>query len=362
MILCVDFTTLKKGGGIQVANSFIVDIFKNREKYDFTAVYFFISSENVDLKIDLHEDFHVVRLKNRNFIINTILYSYLFFKFKIDKVFTLFGPANFITYKKHITGFARPHILYPDSPFFQTLSFPIYMKLKFYYFLISFIYFIQSDVVIVETNDAFNKLKSHYFFKRKEIFVVPNMLNPVFLNFSRVKYNPYPGELRILYVSSYYSHKNFEFFENLALELNKSIFQSKYKIILTIEESEFHINSKIRDSFIFLGSVSINKIPFLYQQANVIIHPSLLEVFSACYIESIYMLKMIITADLSFAKSILNGYGFFMKNISAIECVDIIRNNLNQFYLDLHSYDNLIKPYLDSNSRTSAYIDIISKA
>lgn len=362
MIVCVDFTSLRKGGGIQVANSFIVDICKNRDEYNFSSIYIFIGSENVDLRVEPQKGIFVVYLKNRNFIINTFVYSYLIFKYKIDKIFTLFGPASFFTFKTHIIGFARPHILYPDSPYFQSLSSWKYLKSKFYYFLISYLFYIQADIIIVETKDAYERLKSKFFFRGKEIFVVSNMLNSVFLKYNRVKQNSYPDELRILFVSSYYSHKNFQFFENLAFELNNSKFKGNYKITLTIDEDEFPLNVNLKESFIFLGPVSINEIPQLYQKANVIIHPSLLEVFSASYIESIYMLKMIITIDMDFAKSILKGYGFFMSKNSAIECIKIIQEHFDHFYLDPNTYDDLIGPYIDSNSRTSQYISIINNA
>jgi len=52
------------------------------------------------------------------------------------------------------------------------------------------------------------------------------------------------------------------------------------------------------------GRVPLERLPSLYQQADIVIHPSLLECFSATYLEAMKMKKTLLVTDLAFAKDV----------------------------------------------------------
>src|SRR5690606_16200901 len=55
----------------------------------------------------------------------------LVLKHHIDRVFTVFGPSYWRPAVKHICGYAKPHYVYTDSPFFSKISLLAQLKLKF---------------------------------------------------------------------------------------------------------------------------------------------------------------------------------------------------------------------------------------
>lgn len=359
MNLCLDLTTLSKGGGIQVAETFISDL-QNKYTYEFTSVLI-LTNNNFYFK--LNNKFFIIDLKNKlskNLITNTILINRIFKKYNINIVFTLFGPAKYFTNLKHYIGFARPHIVYQDSPYFKKLSIIKLIKFKVYYKLLEILFLLQSDSFIVETNDVKARLEKKYFFKKKKIFIVENSINQAFINFKYTE-RVQQKNINILFVSAYYDHKNFNFFIDLAKKLDNTIYKNKFKITLTINSEDLQIPESYIRYFEFIGKVDVKNLPELYNNNNLVIHPSLLECFSACYIEAMYTRTMLIVPNLPFTNTILEDYPFYINNLNLDDTVNIILKNFDSYYLNNKNHlltKNQIS-YFDSNIRTEKYINIL---
>jgi glycosyltransferase involved in cell wall biosynthesis len=359
MNLCLDLTTLSKGGGIQVAETLISDL-QNKFSNEFSSV---LILTNDNFYFNCNENFIILDLKNKlskNLLINTLFINRIFKKYDINIVFTLFGPAKYFTSLKHIIGFARPHIVYQDSPYFNKLSIIKLLYTKTFYKLLEILFSLQSDSLIVETNDVKKRLELKFLLKKKKIFVVENSINQAFINFNYTKRNV-QDKLNILFVSAYYDHKNFDFFIDLAKKLDNTIYKNSFKITLTINSNDLSVPDSYSKYFEFIGKVQLKNLPELYNNNNLVIHPSLLECFSACYIEAMFTRTMLIVPKLPFTISILEDYPFYINILKIDDTVDIILKKFSTYYLNNtnYSFSKSQVSYFNSNIRTEKYVNII---
>ena len=76
----------------------------------------------------------------------------------------------------------------------------------------------------------------------------------------------------------------------------------KFRFAITINKEQFPISIEgVEDCFMFIGKVNVIECPSLYQQADIMFMPTLMECFTATYPEAMRMEVPIITTDLEFA-------------------------------------------------------------
>lgn len=302
MRVLFDCSNITIGGGIQVANSFLKYAFKSIE-----IQYFYLLSKNV---YDSIEESDTLDYLNIHVVITnhyTLLPSHRSIQkireiekqFQPDITFSLFGPAYWKSKVPHIVGFARPHYILHNSPFY---------KVKKNRKLIRYMYFLEaihnylfrknSDYLFVENESMVNALNRKY---EKMVYYVPNTYNQIFEDY-RPKSNESSGPIfRLLTVSSDYPHKNLDTIPSVAAILIKKYPAFKFQFVVTVSE----LNKKVSNNYIqYIGPVKIEDCPKLYFESDVMYLPTLLECFSASYVEAMFMKLPILTSDLSFARSI----------------------------------------------------------
>ena len=125
MVILINASNLKKGGGLQVANS-ICRSLGDVNQHSFVVVlssYFknveFLNSTRNVKKVCVYN------VKNN---IQTLVFgrdSYLdglVEKFKVDAVLTVFGPSRWNPKCFHLSGFALSFLTMPESPYFQQMN------------------------------------------------------------------------------------------------------------------------------------------------------------------------------------------------------------------------------------------------
>ena len=73
-----------------------------------------------------------------------------------------------------------------------------------------------------------------------------------------------------------------------------------------------------------VGPVSINQCPALYHYCDALFLPTLLECFSASYVEAMYFKKMIFTSDLPFAHTVCDDSAIYFDPYDANDICDKI--------------------------------------
>ena len=114
----------------------------------------------------------------------------------------------------------------------------------------------------------------------------------------------------------------------------------KYEFILTIDENNFSkYFSDFKENIINLGPVESKFCPYIYQQADALFLPTLLESFTASYPEAMKMKLPILTSNYSFAKDICGDAALYFDPLDP----DDIAEKIKLVASNQHLRDKLIR-------------------
>lgn len=310
MKLLINTASTHKGGGVQVAWSFIRCCRHFPEH-----TYHVVLSPALEMLPDSEvfgANFKFYRLHYRpgsrvfSFRSHDEFLRSLEESVKPDCVFTTSGPAYWRPKAPHLVGFNLGHHVYLDSPFFGRISFVDRVRWKIKRILHLFFFRKESDALVAQTYDVSGRLR--LLFPRIPVYTVLNTYNGYYS--SRVgKFSRLPsrstGEFRFLILSAYHQHKNLEVLNSIVPRL-EAMGLDHIRFVTTIEEETasriFH--GEVRRSVLNIGPVSIHECPGLYQEVDAVFLPTLLECFSASYPEAMVMRKAILTSNLGFARTV----------------------------------------------------------
>ena len=326
--ILINGISAKFGGGKSILVNFLGLLFKSNKKEQFVVIvppgfeYLAYSKENI----------RIIPIKNSYF--SLFIFYFLTIKqiVKKYKVSLIFNLADLIVpiSTKQVYLFDWPYAIYPNSIAWNRMSRMEWFFRKFKLFLLKRCIHLPV-LLIAQTKVTEERLKN--FFSIKNIEVVPNAVSLNNLSGGQYKDFKLPKEgIKLLYLTKYYSHKNIEIF----LELGKIIHEEglPYNIIITISESqnknakkflENLKNERLNKVVINVGPVEMEYVPSLYQQADGLLMPSLLESFSGTYVEAMYHGKPIFTSDLDFAKVVCGDAAFYFNPLEANSIINSIR-------------------------------------
>lgn len=366
MKILIDCSNLQVGGGIQVALSFLYDVAVIDSLNDF----YIVMSPQIEDALDfnrLGNKFHLIafskkdhkkiwrRRKNLEDIEKEI---------KPQVIFTVFGPSYNKSKCPKIVGYAIPHFLYRESPYFKLLN-PtekfknfLFRKFKIHFFLKN------SKYLIFETNDARNIFCDNYFFAKEKTFVVSNCLNQIFIQEDlAIKAFNFGVRTKILCLSANYPHKNLKIIPAVIDEMIK-IGLSDFQFIISLNKKDLPFNSRY-DKFIkYIGHVPLQNLPSLYKSIDFLFMPTLLEVFSTTFLEAMAMEVPIVTSDLSFCKDVCSDAALYCNPIDPLDFANKLDSVINDDVLQekLKTAGKLnLQRFGTSMDRTKEYLKIIEK-
>lgn len=330
MNILINASNLKKGGGIQVCDSICKEIYKYTNKHNFFLVLsheleyclkYFNHTDSVSVFIyDININLRLFLTGNDKFLDKLVNVN------NVDVVLTIFGPSFWIPKCSHVCGFAIPHIVFRDSPFFKLI--PFYIRVKYYLksLIREFCFKYNSQIYFTENYIVTKRLKE--IFPSKTIYTITNNYNQVFdyvdLWDNSIVLPKFDG-VTLLTVSANYLHKNLSIFIPCVHILKSKYPDLNFRFVLTINKNEYpDLTSDELAHFIFLGPIKIDQCPNLYIQSDIMILPSLLECFSASYAESMKMMKPIITTDLEFSHSLCGDAAEYYDPLSPTSLADSI--------------------------------------
>lgn len=364
MTILINCSNIKIGGGVQVAHSFINEIRSNSDH-----LYIIVLSSTLKRQLDekmFAENFifynydKKANAKNAVFSSDQMLDS-LVRKYKVEKVFTVFGPSYWRPKVVHIVGYAKAHYIYTSSLFFQTMSTiqRLRLKAKGFFHLLDFKK--NADILITENPDVSKRIAQKV---NKKVHTVSNTYNQVFDRqdeWSHMELPPFDGKY-ILTIAANYPHKNLNIIPKVIKVLRDQNCK-KFKFAVTVEKGGLQSDNESDEFITYLGKVDIRDCPKLYTQSHYMFLPTLLECFSASYAEAMRMEKPIITSDLDFARGLcLDAAAYFdplnPKAIAAL-LMRLDNDELWQKQLIIKGR-NRLQDFDSTSERANKYLQIIS--
>ena len=321
MKILINASNLKKGGGLQVADS-ICSYLDRYPQYEFVVVlsrYLQSTAQRIrdffNVKVSIYDfpkSIHAILTGRDKYLDDVVLRE------GIDVVLTVFGPSLWIPRVLHVSGFARAQCLFMDSPFYRIMN---CWDLMFAYlqrrlWLWSFnrcadVYFTENECV------SFRLLRV---FPGKHVYTVTNYYNQIYDDPSRWTHDiclPLHAGVTLLTIAANYPHKNLKILIPTICYLHRKYPNFKFRFVLTVTKDEFgFVDEELSDDIVFLGKVPLSECPHLYEQCDIVFSSTLLECFSAVYPEAMRMEKPIITTDLPVIRSLCGDAALYYEALS----------------------------------------------
>lgn len=355
MKILINCSNLKTGGGLQVANSICCQLYRFQQHH--FIVVLSSSLDNTKEKICNQNNIDVYTynitnhpstlLRGRDRFLDNLVKNN-----NIDAVLTIFGPSRWCPRVVHLSGFAIPHLVIPESPYFKRMGMKESLKWKIFVAIRKWSFARCANYYWTENPYISKRLAQ--LFPKKKIYTVSNYYHQVFDDHSStwkrdINLPPFDGTTCIT-VSSYWPHKNLEIIIDIIRELRQTHPFFKIRFVLTITNQQMPIPEDVKSNIIYIGKVDVSSCPYLYEQCDIMFQPSLLECFSATYAEAMRMEKPIVTTDMEFAHGLCNNAACYYNATSAHAaaeaiysvasnnnyCHDLIENGKRQ----LSNFDN----------------------
>jgi len=373
MDILLNFIPLKQGGGVQVG----LDFLNQAKLFGKEHNWYVVATEGTPfVDYDYFDNVHLVKVIPSN-LLDRLLFEYygckpLIKELNASIIYTQFGPiwpgANVV----NVAGCAYSNLMYPEIDFWGELPFLSRIKRKIIdYFRIKRM--VAADYIIYETKDLADRAVKLFSLPAARVFSVrPTASSLINLNSGEGEFSAIPQGFRILLLSHYRIHKNFEILPKV-VEILKRKFQIDDVIfILTLKDDEKSLNIiekakalNVSENICNIGPVNYDACGSLYNACDAVILPSLLESFSNTIAEAWVMKKPLIISDFDWSRSMCGDAAIYITyddaEDTALKIANLISNRA-KIETVVEMGTRILNQYSDSKSRFLSYKKIIEKA
>ena len=368
MNILINSTIMFVGGGVQLADSIIRQMVKDKQHH-FVLVYpptmertaKAIQNEcNVELYPYEMPKLYMGLITGNNREMDKLVKDK-----HIDAVFSVMGPSRWKPKAPHLLGFARCQAVIPESPYWSMMTVKQRLTTKVMNFFIK-LDFSKTSKVFWTENDFISTRVQAFLPKGSRVFTVTSNYNQVYdapEDWDKSVQFPAFDGMTILTIAANYPHKNLRIIPEVIKYLSVKHPYMKYRFILTLKGNEFGELSEEQKAHIHcVGFVTINQCPYMYEQSDVMFMPSLLECFSACYAEAMRMQKVILVPKLGFAEGLCGDAALYYEALNVAD----LGEAMYRIYTDkslrdklISNGNNQIKNFDTYESRATKLLNII---
>jgi glycosyltransferase involved in cell wall biosynthesis len=371
MKILLNFSTLKNGGGQNVALNFLnclMDIDVKDNLFYFLVVKDSIIHNYLESK-NQNNIFITSASPFKRSILEYFKFSNVFKKHNIDIIYTYFGYGLFRSGIPQVCGIAVSNIFYPDMKFWNGnfLNVLIHKAIDLYR-----IYGVKNaDALIFENNIMQERCHRLYgIIPTKTIFIAPSF-SP---NFFIEKYNSpllKKTTIKLLMLCGWQLNKNIFKVPEIAYALKKYNIPFQFIITAPNDNSKIHLDFmklvmkyNVTDMISIVGTVKKQQLESLYSQIDYVLLMSKLESFSNNIIESWYYRKPLIVSNEEWALSICQNAALYVNRDYPANIADSIYklhcNSMLQTEL-VEGGISLLTSYPTIMERTKMEIDFLEK-
>lgn len=332
MRIFLNATTPRTGGGLEIATSFIRQALTADVGVDWTfGVSAQLSAELSRFNGDLPPSTLELPEPSRNLAARRQLRE-LVAQLGVDCVFTLIGPAYVRFTEFHVMGCANGWVTHPSWLAYNSMSLPTALR-AFGRNLYRKRWFKYADAWIVQTPRAFEGIVDRLRLPPRSVFVVPHTCGEAYWQNRRATPFPQPGKtVSILCFAAPHEHKNITMLAEVAAELRRRQRELEHRIVVTLPADSAVYRELMRRAkglnvehvFDNRGPVPVANGSQLYQTCDLLLFPTLLETFSATYVEAMAMGLPIVTSNLGFALDVCRDAAMYFPPNDAAAAADCI--------------------------------------
>ena len=317
-----------KGGSLQVVVSLIKEFVKFSDNIYYIIVSREVKKQIGDIQFPSNFYFYDLKYPTKIRLLNSLLrykqLKHIENQVNPDCVICSSGPLYWTPKSPMLIGYNLGHMIYPESPYFKRI--PLWMKLrwKIRFYTYRTRYNKESSAIFVQTDDINQRLRKYLNIER--IFTVSNTYNNAYnlkKNFSNKLPKREKGEVRLLMLSAFYKHKNFEIIPEVIKELKRRDYNN-VRFIVTLPKENYRLafGENPPKEIINVGFIPVIEGASLYEECDFMFLPTLLECFSASYAEAMVMQKPILTSDLGFAHTVCKDAAIYFDPENAGDIAD----------------------------------------
>lgn len=334
MRILVNAATIVVGGGIQVTVNFIENTLNKEDEY------FYVISKNVNEQLinDIpQEKKKVVDISPASIISGGKTKKKILKlekEFNPDIVYSIGAPSYIKFRTKEVQRLTNPWVIGPNKHAVSVYG--LFAKIKMLTKLrLQRLYIRKSNFIITQTHEAKSKINKNLKIPVENIYVIPNVYSKIFDQYQNKNIENYRGtdKVKIFCLSAPYPHKNISIIPKLVKEIELLKPNLNFEFIVTLPENDFlnKFNKELSDLGILnrvknIGKLKLVDLPEVYSQSNVLFLPTLLEVYSVTYLESMRMGVPIVTTNFSFSKEVCQDAALYFEPFDYKEAaINIIR-------------------------------------
>jgi len=366
MIILINASDIKAGGGIQVADSVCCELNKYPQ-HRFIAVLSSYMKKTAE-RTACYANVEVIKYDCPKYNVRLLLtgrdafMDRLVKDKRVDTVISIFGPNLWVPRCPHISGFARPHLVIPESPYFTRMDKKERLKEDFSNAVLKYFFRRSSDFFYTENPYISERLKK--MLPGSTVYTITNNYNQIFEQPEKWVEKKLPAfdGASFLCVTAPYPHKNLQIAIDVAKYLKQTKPGFKFRFVYTINKTDFvGIPEYLINCFLMIGKVDITECPSLYEQCTIAFQPSLLECFTATYPEAMIMRKPIVTTNLEFAQGLCGEAACYYEAINPVSAAEsLYKVATDREYAEtlVDAGQEMLKTYDTYSDRARKIIDI----
>jgi glycosyltransferase involved in cell wall biosynthesis len=337
--ILINFSTLKKGGGQNVAMNFLIEIDKiNTSNYNF---FYFVAKNSTPHTFFLesgYKNFYVVSDNPYKRIFFEITQSkFLLKNLNIDIIYSYFGAGLFNKKIPQVSGNACSNLYFPEIDFWSNYKGLPRLKKKI---IDSYrIYCLKRVSGVIFENPIMEERSKKLFDLKKTIFIKPSIS---IINSSEINQKNKSQNRKIkkgLFLCGWQLNKKVMKIPELAFYCGKLNYDLNFILTAPKDNSNEHKNFNklveyynVADRINHIGAVKKESLRSLYDSVDFVFLLSKLESFSNNIIESWYYKKILIISDELWSKSICKKSAYYVNRESSEEIIKSL------IYLDKNLY------------------------
>ncbi len=291
-------------------------------------------------------------------------------KFKPDIIYSIAAPS-YVKFRTscEISYLTDPWLTHPNALAYSVLSrsesLKIFFKRLFYKW-----WFRREKYFIVQTPIAASGLARQLKIPESNIEIIPNCYNQLFLQNNDSFRKETTNEKLIFALAYPHYAKNLDLIPDIAAILKKSDMKFKFVMTLPINNKlTLQIMQKakdldVTDLILNVEHLTLPECCQWYDKSDILFLPTLLETFSASYIEAMTRQRPIITTDFDFARDVCgNAAEYFepMNPLAASMAITSVLNNPKRYKELVQNGLNRLKSFPDPSTQYMMQIQALEK-